>query len=42
VHARANKAQGYNEGILLTADRIDKIEEWMKAKIIDTKHNLQG
>ncbi len=42
VHVRESKELGYSEGILLTPERIGKIEKWMRIKAIDTKHNLQG
>ncbi len=42
MHVRAYKALGYNEGTLLTPERVAKIEEWMRIKTIDTKHNLEG
>jgi V8-like Glu-specific endopeptidase len=40
VHVKKNLNRGCNSGILLTSQRIERLNEWMISSFIPTKHNL--
>lgn len=40
IHLRGNKSTGYNSGVFLSPERIERIKEWINSITIKTIHNL--